>query len=83
MPPNHPEWLKWQRYYLDYPEEYPENGNCLGKAFKYSEFSSLVTNNKYYQGIFYRRDEQKYEIVLTEPSAKKGQTWNLLLYSQK
>ena len=78
LPPEHPEWLKWQRYYLDYPEEYPENGNCPGKAFKYNEFSSLTTNNKYYQGIFYRREEQKYEIILTEPITKKGQTWQLI-----
>ncbi|MDJ0687891.1 MAG: FAD-dependent oxidoreductase [Xenococcaceae cyanobacterium MO_188.B32] len=78
LPPEHPEWLKWQKYYLDHPEEYPENGNCPSKAFKHNEFSFLTTTNKYYQGIFYRRDEQKYEIVLTEPLATKGQTWQLV-----
>jgi hypothetical protein len=24
--PNHPDWLYWQRYYLDNPEEYPISG---------------------------------------------------------
>lgn len=28
LPPNHPEWLHWQRYYLDHPEAYPVSGNC-------------------------------------------------------
>ena len=78
LPSEHPEWLKWQKYYLDHPEEYPENGNCPSKAFKYNEFSFLTINNNYYQGIFHRRDEQQYEIVLTEPSTKKGQTWQLI-----
>ena len=78
LPPEHPEWLHWQRYYLDHPEEYPEDGNCPSKAFKYNESSFLTTTNNYYQGIFYRLDEQQYEIVLTEPLSKKGQTWQLI-----
>ncbi|MBD1928983.1 FAD-dependent oxidoreductase [Trichocoleus sp. FACHB-90] len=28
MPPDRPDWLDWQRYYLDNPEAYPKNGNC-------------------------------------------------------
>ncbi|MCW6037096.1 FAD-dependent oxidoreductase [Spirulina subsalsa FACHB-351] len=28
LPPHHPDWLQWQRYYLDHPEQYPLNGNC-------------------------------------------------------
>jgi len=26
LPSNHPEWLYWQRYYLDNPEDYPNSG---------------------------------------------------------
>ncbi|PSM46449.1 FAD-dependent oxidoreductase [Chroococcidiopsis sp. CCALA 051] len=26
--PASPDWLEWQRYYLDRPEEYPATGNC-------------------------------------------------------
>ncbi len=26
MPPQHPEWLQWQHYYLDRPEAYPARG---------------------------------------------------------
>jgi len=28
LPPNHPDWLHWQNYYLDNPEAYPTRGNC-------------------------------------------------------
>ncbi|MCA1994044.1 MAG: FAD-dependent oxidoreductase [Coleofasciculus sp. S288] len=27
VPSNHPDWLYWQRYYLDNPEDYPKTGN--------------------------------------------------------
>ncbi len=27
LPPNHPDWLHWQRYYLDHPDQYPADGN--------------------------------------------------------
>jgi len=26
LPPNHPQWLHWQQYYLDHPEAYPTDG---------------------------------------------------------
>ncbi|WP_024544577.1 FAD-dependent oxidoreductase [Picosynechococcus sp. NKBG15041c] len=25
---DHPEWLQWQRFYLDHPDQYPDNGLC-------------------------------------------------------
>jgi hypothetical protein len=30
LPPHHPDWLHWQRYYLDNPEAYPASGDCPG-----------------------------------------------------
>ena len=72
LPPEHPEWLKWQRYYLEHPEEYPHDGNCPCKVHKHNESSFSIPTNNYYRGIFHRSSEQKYEIVLTEPLAKKG-----------
>ena len=83
LPSEHPEWLKWQKYYLDRPEEYPKDGNFPCQTQTNNEFSFLTTTNKYYQGIFYRHDEQQYEIVLTEPVSKKGQTWQLITLQPK
>ena len=28
LPPQHPDWLDWQRHYLDAPDRYPLDGNC-------------------------------------------------------
>ena len=86
LPPEHPEWLQWQRYYLDNPEKYPINGNCPGidwhkgisKQGNLSQQSSLTSTHNYYQGIFHRSGEQEYNIVLTAPSAQQGQTWQLI-----
>ncbi|HLO48769.1 MAG TPA: FAD-dependent oxidoreductase [Kamptonema sp.] len=30
LTPNRPDWLYWQRYYLDRPDEYPASGDCPG-----------------------------------------------------
>ena len=78
LPSEHPEWLKWQRYYLDRPEDYPQDGNCPIQVYPQLNFSCATPNNEYYQGIFYRSREQAYKIVLTEPWAQKGQSWQLI-----
>ncbi|MFQ3616653.1 MAG: FAD-dependent oxidoreductase [Cyanobacteriota bacterium] len=32
LPPDHPDWLRWQRYYLDHPDQYPSDGNVPGRS---------------------------------------------------
>jgi hypothetical protein len=34
LPAHHPDWLYWQRYYLDNPENYPTTGNVSVKELK-------------------------------------------------
>jgi hypothetical protein len=34
LPPNHPDWLYWQRYYLDNPQDYPPTGNVSFQELK-------------------------------------------------
>ncbi len=75
LPPEHPEWLKWQRYYLDRLEDYPDDGNC--PCQKHNNTSRLITNN-YYRGILYQSRLQEYKIILTEPLEQKGQIWQLV-----
>jgi FAD dependent oxidoreductase len=73
LPPNHPEWLFWQGYYLDHPEAYPISG-----AGDWQDKIDLVSNNSaIFQGIFQRHNEQDYTIILTEPSSNAGQ-WRLI-----
>ncbi len=75
LPPKHPEWLKWQRYYLERPEDYPDDGNC--PCQKYKNTSRLTANN-YYRGVLSQSSLQEYKIILTEPSEQKGQIWELV-----
>lgn len=78
---DHPRWLYWQRYYLDYPEAYPIDGNCPDKTHKIGSPTTL--NNNYYSGIFYRHDYQQYTIQIVEPLPIKNQTWELItIYPQ-
>lgn len=62
--PNHPEWLYWQRYYLDHPEQYPDSGHCpvdVNKASLPLEQSKFI-----YQGEFRRGENEIYQLIVKE-----------------
>lgn len=54
LPPDHPDWLTWQRYYLNYPEAYPIDGNAPVKLI------SPRSNSPTYTGYFRQQGEQAY-----------------------
>lgn len=56
LPPDHPEWLDWQRYYLNCPEAYPINGTAPVKLV--CPPSTAPT----YTGSFRRQGEQTYRL---------------------
>ncbi len=74
-----PDWLDWQQYYLQHPEEYPADGNCPGGDLTPSiaKISTLARDN-IYQGIFHRYDWQQYGITLSQPPAYTSTTWELI-----
>ncbi|MDF0556072.1 FAD-dependent oxidoreductase [Kamptonema sp. UHCC 0994] len=92
LTPNHPDWLYWQRYYLDRPTEYTASGNCPctkeeGRRKKeegITNYQLPITNsqssitNYQFSGIFYRRSEQDYQLAIAHPSALANQTWKLV-----
>lgn len=88
LPSNHPDWLSWQRYYLDNPENYPATGNTKGlRTLKpvsndTAESSQPSIPNLQpptpFTGIFQRCNQQDYRITLTAPEAHEGQTWTLI-----
>ncbi|PSB32347.1 FAD-dependent oxidoreductase [Chlorogloea sp. CCALA 695] len=71
LPPNHPDWLYWQRYYLEHLEAYPISGNC---PCNQSPLSPLAPDSRIFEGIFNRRSDQDYTLTLTESM----QTWQLV-----
>ena len=72
--PSNPQWLTWQRYYLEHPEAYPIDGNCY---LKKSDRPTITTGN-YYSGIVRVLSEQNYTITLTEPTERQRETWQLI-----
>jgi hypothetical protein len=58
LPPEHPDWLSWQRYYLDRPDLYPKDGNCPCQ-----EITSRGNNCGEYRGNFKRTNEQQYSLL--------------------
>ncbi len=72
LPPDHPDWLHWQRYYLEHPENYPASGDCpVGEA------GEVGGNYQLFSGIFCRWNEQNYTLSVAEPVQEQGE-WTLV-----
>jgi FAD dependent oxidoreductase len=69
LSPEHRDWLKWQRYYLENPEDYPIDGNCLCRE----DISNRIDASNSFSGIF-EQHGQDYSISLME----SGETWQLV-----
>ncbi|PPS43954.1 FAD-dependent oxidoreductase [Chroococcidiopsis sp. TS-821] len=73
LPPQHPDWLYWQKYYLDNPEKYPVDGNC--PCAVYQDIPS--DNTTKFSGTFYKHDTQNYTIRIDSPTEFCG-SWILV-----
>lgn len=75
LPPNHPEWGDWQRYYLQKPEAYPANGACPTHPHSANRCSQ---NALTLTGTFVRRGEQSYTLRVRERSRIHAATASLV-----
>jgi FAD dependent oxidoreductase len=66
LPPEHPDWLHWQTYYLDRPEAYLNDGNCPCQELENN--LSISPNTKIYQGIFKQINDRQYSLITDEGS---------------
>jgi hypothetical protein len=66
LPPQHPDWLYWQQYYLQHPEDYPLDGNCPASGTVLRERQSVLAG-EVFQGTLERRGEQDYGFVVSAP----------------
>lgn len=78
LPVQHPDWLSWQRHYLEHPEDYPARGYAPLKAE--TQVSSVqdgcgLTD---YSGEFRRIDVQHYEFAIATPKACNGKSVSLV-----
>lgn len=71
LPPDHPEWLDWQLYYLDNPDAYLATGNCpISSKIQYNYVKNQYVkslNNECFRGILHRLDQQDYRFSITTP----------------
>lgn len=70
LTPDRPDWIEWQRYYLNYPENYPQNGYCpvnSKKSNQEQKYINFAGDREQFSGIFHRYGEQDYSITINSP----------------
>jgi hypothetical protein len=80
MPPQHPEWLQWQSYYLDHPESYPAKGYAptahkvppLSLSRSALSRSALSRSAESWTGQFERQQPQTYRFWAIAPQSPSG-----------
>jgi hypothetical protein len=79
---SHPDWLHWQKYYLDNPSDYPTNAYCPSSdnnQYLYEPTSSVNSLSKgTFIGTFQSLSQQDYRFRVVTPSEYEGQTWHLV-----
>ncbi|MBW4473032.1 MAG: FAD-dependent oxidoreductase [Stenomitos rutilans HA7619-LM2] len=87
LPFNDPDWLYWQRYYLDHPDAYPADGNVPLKRAAPKQgtkpLSTLVPSLTLAAvqealGSFQRNGNQNYTMLVLEPPELNGLTLKLV-----
>lgn len=77
LPPDRPDWLYWQLYYLERPDTYPASGDCPG-VLPFSGKIKFRHNLQCFSGILHVLAPQNYSFTILEPALYKGQTWQLV-----
>ncbi|MEA5573093.1 FAD-dependent oxidoreductase [Calothrix sp. UHCC 0171] len=79
---SHPDWLHWQKYYLDNPSDYPTNGYCPDSPqnqYLYALKKYVITRNlTAFVGNFQLLNQQDYRFTVVSPAKYQGQTWQLV-----
>jgi FAD dependent oxidoreductase len=79
---NNPQWLQWQKYYIDNYTAYPTSGTFpypQGNQYLDVHKTSVnLRNNDHYVGTFHLSSQQDYIFTVTTPSEYQGQTWQLV-----
>ena len=74
LSPQDPQWLSWQEYYLDHPENYPRDGNCSQKSLD----NYLVPRGEHYRGIFHLHGAKDYKFTIKHNTNISQKTWQLI-----
>jgi len=75
--PAHPDWLQWQRYYLEHPDAYPSDGSCpFLKPVPAAVQEKMQPQS--FTGVFHRQENQHYTLSLPALEQSHEQTWTLV-----
>ena len=76
----HPEWLYWQRFYLNQPDAYPNSGcaHTQEECDQRTVNRDLTTTQLDVSGIFKRLSKQQYELFITAPKSLISRTVSLV-----
>jgi FAD dependent oxidoreductase len=79
---SHPDWLHWQKHYLDNPSDYPASGYCPSSdkhQYLYEQkYSVQVRTKGEFIGTFECLSQEDYRFRVVTPAEYQGQTWNLV-----
>ncbi len=80
QPIAHPEWLYWQRFYLNQPDAYPGSGSAptQQECNQRTMDCDLTTTQLKLSGIFNRLSNQQYELFITAPTSLISRTVSLV-----
>jgi len=75
--PENPDWLQWQRYYLDHPDAYPNSGNCPSLNWLPAAVEA-ETQLQSFTGVFRCQENQDYTLTLPVLDQDPERTWTLV-----
>jgi FAD dependent oxidoreductase len=71
--PDHPDWLQWQRYYLQHPHAYPPQGDCPNLSPVSLCLPPDAKHLQEFTGIFEAEGHQRYTL-----RQENGDRWQLV-----
>ncbi len=75
--PGDPDWLQWQRYYLERPDAYPSSGGCPSLKLLPAPVQAQ-THLQSFTGVFRCQEPQHYTLTLPALDQGQEQIWTLV-----
>ena len=73
LPPSHPDWKRWQAYYLDHPEAYPRKGYAPVREVMPPDFTEALFSGRF------EKVHEKFQITLHSPVELANQVYPLVV----
>lgn len=81
LPPHHPDWNRWQNYYLEHPEAYPSNGICPVSSNQQKQphsFQGQANVQHPISGLVKKASDGDYIVTITKSESQKNREIKLV-----